>query len=215
MGWYRDAVLPRVLDRMCGTAEIAEWRGLATAGLSGQLLEIGFGSGLNVAHYPAGVRSVVAVEPSSVARRLADRRSVDPGLPVTFVGIDGEHLPLEDESCDSALSTFTLCTIPDAAQALRELRRVLRPGGTFHFLEHGLAPDARVASWQRRLEPLQLRLAGGCHLLRDPVALVGAAGLRIDSLQQSYSSGPKPWSWFSVGQASRPEQEGDAGLPSE
>ena len=125
-------------------------------------------------------------------------------MPVEHVGLNGEKLELEDASVDGALSTFTLCTIPDVERALAELRRVIRPGGTFHFLEHGLAPAAGVVAWQRRLEPLQKRLAGGCHLTRDIPELVRGAGFEIERLEQRYAEGPRPWGWFTAGAARNP-----------
>ncbi len=141
------------------------------ARLSGAVVEVGFGSGLNVPHYPAGVTAIAAIEPSDVAWRLAAERVASSAVPVRRAGFDGQALPFEDDTFDSALSTWTLCTIPDVGAALAELRRVLRPDGTLHFVEHGLAPDDSVLRWQRRLEPVQKRLAGGCHLTRvDPRA---------------------------------------------
>ena len=133
------------------------------------------------------------------ARRLAEQRVAASHARIVHVGLDGQSLPLDDASCDGALSTFTLCTIPDVAAALQELRRVLRPGGRFHFLEHGVAPDATVASWQRRLEPWQKRLADGCHLTRDPVALVRAAGFVVERHESRFARGPKPWSYMTEG----------------
>ena len=120
------------------------------------------------------------------------------------MGLDGARLPLADASCDGALSTFTLCTIPDVTAALAELHRVVRPGGRFHFLEHGLSPDASVATWQHRLEPIQKRLADGCHLTRDPTELVRAAGFEIERSESRYASGPKPWTWMTEGVARKP-----------
>jgi len=172
-----------------------------TAGLTGCVVEIGFGSGLNVDLYPPSVERVYAVEPAKVARRLAERRIEKSSVPIEHVGLDGQDIPLETESCDSALSTFTLCTIPDVATALTEVHRVMRPGSRFHFLEHGLADDPRTARWQRRLEPLQLRLADGCHLTRQPDELVKSAGFVIEHVQHRYARGPKPWSWFTSGVA--------------
>ena len=203
MGLYREQVLPRVIDRVCGTSELREWRVEATRGLTGRVVEVGFGSGLNVGLYPRDVELVLAVEPSVVARRLSDRRIARSAVPVTHIGLDGQTIPLDDESCDSALCTFTMCTIPDARQALDEVRRVLRPGARFHFLEHGLSPDPGVAAWQRRLEPLQMRLADGCHLTREPASLVSDAGFAVEQLTQHYAKGPKPWSWFSSGVAAK------------
>jgi ubiquinone/menaquinone biosynthesis C-methylase UbiE len=201
MGWYREHVLPRLVDRACGTAELRAWRRNVVVGLEGDVVEIGFGSGLNVPLYPAEVRRVFAVEPAATARRLAEQRVAEAAVEVEHVGLRGEEIPLEDASCDAALSTFTLCTIPDVAQALAEVRRVLKPGGALHFLEHGRSPDPSVARWQERLEPMQRRLADGCHLTRIPDELVAAAGFELVRVESRYASGPKPWSWFTEGVA--------------
>jgi len=204
VGFYDERVLPHLVDRVCATGEMRRWRRQVVRGLAGRVLEIGFGSGLNLEHYPPEVTAVAAVEPAEVARRLARRRIAAVAVPVEHVGLDGQQVPLDDGSCDSALSTFTLCTIPDAGKALDEVRRILRPGGRLHFLEHGLAPDPAVVVWQRRLEPWQKRLAGGCHLTRDPVALVREAGFEIEQLTQRYARGPRPWSFFTAGVARAP-----------
>jgi ubiquinone/menaquinone biosynthesis C-methylase UbiE len=204
VGLYREHVVPRLVDLTCGTKELDPWRDQAAAGLSGRVVEVGFGSGLNLSHYPSDVEVVLAVEPAALARRLADRRIRNASMPVQHVGLDGQHIPLDGASCDGALFTFTLCTVPDPAQALAEVRRVLRPGGTVHFLEHGLSPDPGVAKWQHRLEPLQRRLADGCHLTRDSTSLVEAAGFEMQHNEQRYGRGPKPWSWFTLGVAAKP-----------
>lgn len=204
MGLYRERILPRLVDRACGTAELRRWRAKVADGLSGTVVEIGFGSGLNMPAYPAEVELVYAVEPASLARRLAERRIADSHVRVEHVGLHGESIPLDDGSCDGALSTFTLCTIPEVDRALAEVRRVLRPGGRFHFLEHGRSPAASVAAWQRRLEPMQKRVADGCHLTRDPVELVRSAGFEIAHTESRYASGPKPWTWFTEGVAIKP-----------
>jgi ubiquinone/menaquinone biosynthesis C-methylase UbiE len=204
MGFYREQVLPRVVDKACGVSEFDKWRAQATEGLTGRVVEIGFGSGLNVPHYPPDVDLVLAVEPASVARRLAEKRVAASPVPVEHVGLDGQDLPLENETCDAALCTFTLCTVPDPARALGEVRRVLRPGGEFHFLEHGLSPDPGVARWQHRIDPVQRRLFDGCHLSRDAVALVEAAGFEMTRREQRYVRGPKPWSFITVGVAAAP-----------
>ncbi|MCU1487231.1 MAG: Methyltransferase type 11 [Actinomycetia bacterium] len=203
MGFYEDRVLPRVVDKMCGAGDMARWREKVVAGLAGTVVEIGFGSGLNVALYPPAVELVYAVEPAALAGRLAAPRIEASSVRVEHVGLDGESLPLDDGSCDAALCTFTLCTIPHVEAAVAEVHRVLRPGGTFHFLEHGIAPDEGVVRWQRRLEPLQKRLAGGCHLTRDPVELVTAAGFTVEQVERRYAKGPKPWCFFTVGVARR------------
>jgi SAM-dependent methyltransferase len=204
VGFYGERVLPRLIDRACSGSDLAPWRAGVTAGLHGRVVEIGFGSGLNLDHYPAAVDVVLAVEPSAVARRLSVRRVAGSRLAVEQVGLDGQAIPLADASADAALSTFTLCSIPDVQRALAELRRVLRPGGEFHFLEHGLAPDPSVVAWQRRLEPVQRRLAGGCHLTRDVPALIADAGFVIERLEQRYAKGPRPYAWFSTGVAINP-----------
>ncbi len=204
MGVYRERILPHLVDRACNTAELQAWRGEVAAGLFGTVVEIGFGSGLNVAAYPDEVELVYAVEPADVARRLAEPRIAAGGVTVEHIGLDGQQIPLTDDSCDCALSTFTLCTIPDVHAALAELRRVVRPSGRFHFLEHGRSPDAGTAKWQRRIEPIQKRLADGCHLTRDIAELVRDAGFELEHVSSRYGHGPKPWTWFTEGIARNP-----------
>lgn len=204
MGFYREHLLPRLVDRACGTAELRRWRTQVAAGLSGTVVEIGFGSGLNMPAYPSEVELVYAVEPAETARRMAEERIAASHVRVEHVGLDGQAIPLPDGSCDGALCTFTLCTIPDVEAALAEVHRVLRPGGRFHFLEHGLSPDDGVARWQRRLDPIQKRVADGCHLTRDPVALVQGAGFEVARTESRYGAGPKPWTWFTEAAATKP-----------
>ena len=204
MSWYAERVVPHVVNLVCSTRGVSRWRRLAVEGLHGTVVEIGFGSGLNVPFYPSAVTRVYAVEPRDAAWRLAQRAIGASPIAVTRVGLDGQHLPLADASCDAALSTFTLCTVPDDALVARELWRVLKPGATLHVLEHGLAPDERVATWQRRLDPLERLVADGCHLSRDPVAVLERAGFAVTTLAQRYESGPKPWSYFTVALAEKP-----------
>jgi len=203
VGVYREQLVPRLVDRMCGAEGFDRWRARAVEGLSGRVVEVGFGSGLNVPHYPHEVEVVLAVEPATVARRLAEQRLRATPVRVEHVGLDGQEIPLDDASCDAALLTFTLCTVPDPGRALGEVWRVLRPGGAIHFLEHGLSPEAGVARWQRRLEPVQRRLADGCHLTRDPSTLVEGAGFSMRRNEQRYVRGPKPWCWLTVGVATK------------
>ncbi len=194
-------------DRSLSSRPIMALRRDVCAGLSGRVVEIGFGSGLNLSVYPASVTSVDAVEPSDVGWELSGARRTASSVLVERVGLDGQRLEAEDATYDAALSTFTLCTIPDVEAALAEVRRVLRPGGTLHVLEHGLAPDPRVATWQRRLDGLQGRVAAGCHLTRDAPSLVGRAGFTVDRLDRSYLPGPgvaKPWTFVSLAVARRP-----------
>ncbi|HUD69846.1 MAG TPA: class I SAM-dependent methyltransferase [Acidimicrobiales bacterium] len=196
MSFYESSVLPRLLDVACGSKGFLRWREKTAAGLTGTVLEVGFGSGANLSVFPTDVAEVLAVEPSATAMRIAQRRIRASGVRVLHVGLDGQRIELDDASCDSALCTFTLCTIPDATAALLEVRRVLRPGGQLHVLEHGVAPDESVVAWQRRLEPLQRALFGGCHLTRDPLALLEDAGFEPGATTQRYGKGPKPWTYL-------------------
>lgn len=183
-------------------AALTPLRARACASLSGRMIEIGFGSGLNVGVYPAGLTEVAAVEPSTVGWSMAADRVATSPVPIERAGLDGQRLPFDDDSFDAALTTFTLCTIPDHQAALAELRRVLRPDGQLGFLEHGSAPDARVRQWQRRLEPIQKRVAGGCHLTRDVRAELTAAGFALGPVDAFYQPGvPKPFGALTVGTA--------------
>lgn len=199
-------MVPRLTDVMLGNKEVGRHRCRAVTGLHGVVLELGFGSGLNVPVYPVEIEKVLAVEPSAVGRALGAKRIASSPVPVEFVGLDGQDVALADASVDAALSTFTLCTIPDAARALREVRRLLRPGGRFHFLEHGLCPDPDVARWQRRCNGLQHRVAGGCNLDRPVDRLIRDAGFDIEELQTDFLAGPRfsrPWGYLFEGVAQR------------
>lgn len=203
MRFYGEQVLPRIINICCGTKGMNELRSRACTGLDGEVLEIGFGSGLNLPFYPAETKRLDAVEPADVGWKLAESRVAAASFPVQRSGLDGQSLPFDDESHDSALSTMTLCTIPDAVAALREVHRVLRPGGRLHFMEHGLAPDDNVQRWQRRIEPVQKRLFGGCHVTRPITEMVTAAGFTISELDQFYIEGPKTLGALSIGVAVR------------
>lgn len=189
MGFYEQRVLPRAMNVMCGTKTAEPLRRRVCAGLAGDVLEIGFGSGHNVPFYPAAVSRVTAVEPADLAWQLAGQRLAAASIPVDRAGLDGQALPFADDSYDAVLSTWTLCTIPDVAAALGEVRRVLKPGGSLHFLEHGLAPDERVRRSQRRIEPVWKRVAGGCHLTRPIVDLLTSAGFTVKELDVFYEKG--------------------------
>jgi SAM-dependent methyltransferase len=204
MGFWDNHVLPRLVDRVLDTPEVNARRALVCAGLRGRVLEVGFGTGLNVAHYPEPVTEVLAVEPSDLAWRIAQPRIAVSGRTVERAGLTGEQLALADESVDAVLSTYTLCSIPDVATALGEIRRVLKSGGALHFLEHGLAPQPDVQKWQLRLQPLQSRLAGGCHPARPIDVLIKNSGLRIANLDLRFGTGPRWVSYLYRGRAVRP-----------
>jgi ubiquinone/menaquinone biosynthesis C-methylase UbiE len=205
MGLYGEQVLPRIINVACGLKGAEPLRRRVCEGLEGDVVEIGFGSGLNVPFYPGAVNRVAAVEPADVGWKLAEKRLRATSVPVERAGLDGQSLPFADNSYDAALSTWTLCTIPDVATALAEVRRVLKPGGTLHFVEHGLAPDERVRHWQHRLEPMQKKVFGGCHLTRPVVPLLTAAGFTITDLDEFYEDGsPKVMGADSLGRAISP-----------
>jgi ubiquinone/menaquinone biosynthesis C-methylase UbiE len=202
MGLYETHVAPRLIDRFLGAEPFVPLRRRTAAGLSGDVLELGFGTGRNAALYPPEVRRLLAVDPQPTARRMATERVRRAPLEVVYVEPeDGELLPLDDASVDHALSSFTLCSIADAPRALAEVRRVLRPGGQLHFLEHGRSPEARVARWQDRLTPLQRRLLGGCHINRPIGRMVAEAGFTITEMRHYYLAGPRPFAYMFEGAA--------------
>jgi ubiquinone/menaquinone biosynthesis C-methylase UbiE len=203
MGFYETQVLPRLTDVALSGREFRRVRQRVASDLEGDVVEIGFGSGRNVPHYPPGVTRVRAVDPSAVGRKLAAKRVEASRVTVDYVGLDGQELPVEDGSVDHVLVTWTLCTIPDPDRALAETRRVLREGGSVHFVEHGRSPDVRVARWQDRLTPIQRRLFGGCHLNRPIDQLLIEAGFRMTRLENYYVRGPKPYGYMFEGVATK------------
>lgn len=188
MSWYEERVLPRIINKVLDNKNTRAIRQRVASDLSGDVLEIGFGSGLNLPYLPSAVTSFKAVDPSGKAAELARSRIEASNVPVELVGLDGQQLPLPDDSVDAVISTWTLCTIPDAVAAIREVRRVLRPGGTLHFVEHGASDDAGVKRWQDRLNGFQQKVAGGCNLNRDISGIVEAGGLRVNKLDRYYEA---------------------------
>jgi ubiquinone/menaquinone biosynthesis C-methylase UbiE len=203
MGFYQRHVLPRLIHVACGLRGIERHRAQVVPAARGEVLELGFGSGLNLPHYDRSrVSRVWALEPAEAMRGLAGPRIVASGLPVQWLAEPAEALSLPAASVDTVVSTFTLCTVADAGAALAQVRRVLRPGGQLLFCEHGAAPDAGVRRWQHRLDGAWGRLAGGCHLNRDVAALLGGAGFALEGTHAAYLKGaPRLAGYLTWGQA--------------
>lgn len=202
--FYDEQVLPRAINVLLGDRAFGSVRAEVCAGLHGDVVEIGYGSGLSIPHLPAAVTGLWGVDPAAVGRKLAAKRVAASTIPIHTAGLDAERLDLPDDRFDCALSVMTLCTIPDVDHALGEVRRVLKPGGSFHFAEHGLSPDPKVAKAQHRFDGFEQRIAGGCHLNRDIRALITAAGFEIDTLRNFSLKGPQAWSYMFVGTARNP-----------
>ncbi len=187
MNLYERYLLPRLIHCVCGSPVIDHQRRLVVPGARGRVLEIGFGSGLNLPHYDRSrVEWIWALEPSHEMRALAAPRVSASGLDVRMLDLPGETLPLPDHSVDTVVTTYTLCTIPDAAAALGQMRRVLRLDGQLLFCEHGAAPDADVRRWQDRLNGIWGRLSGGCNLNREMAPLIESAGFRLSEVHSAY-----------------------------
>ncbi|MEL0027050.1 MAG: methyltransferase domain-containing protein [Perlucidibaca sp.] len=190
---YDTRLLPYLLDWACGVRPVSRQRAKVVPLARGRVLEIGIGSGLNLAHYDKSqVSEIIGLDPGTELHGLARKRSREAGVEVELVGLSAERIPFDDASFDTVVVTYTLCTIPDPVAALQEMRRVLRPDGRLLYCEHGLAPDESVRAWQRRMTPAWAKIAGGCHLDRDIPALLRAAGFRLPDLQSLYLPGPRP-----------------------
>lgn len=200
--WYERLILPRLIDITCGLEQVAEQRRRVVPQARGRVLELGFGSGLNLPFYdPSRVEELWGLEPSQEMLKMAEPRAAQAPFPVTFLHAPAEAVPLDSVSIDTAVSTYTLCTISDPLKALREVARVLKPGGELLFSEHGQAPDPGVFKWQARLTPIWKRLAGGCQPDRDIPDLIQKAGFEIVRLHCGYIRGPKLVSFNFVGAA--------------
>jgi ubiquinone/menaquinone biosynthesis C-methylase UbiE len=201
VGVYENRILPHLVNWAMRNRQFQPYRERVISAAEGRVLEIGIGSGLNLPFYPQQVREIVGLEPSErllgMAREAADRSR----LKVKLIEGSAEAIPLDRNSIDTVVTTWTLCTIPDAAGALMEMRRVLRPSGQLLFVEHGLAPEEKVRKWQNRLTPLWKRIAGGCHLNRPVRELIEKAGFAITQIDTGYMEGPKLMTFFYQGRA--------------
>jgi ubiquinone/menaquinone biosynthesis C-methylase UbiE len=206
MGFYDKWVLPRLLNLMMGNKFATEERKKCLAGVSGSVLEVGFGAGHNLPWYPAGVRRVVAVDPSRESAKLARKRIAEARFPVEYLPIGGEEISAPDHSFDSVVSTFTLCTIPDPVAALEQMRRVLKPGGKLFLAEHGLSSDPKIQRWQHRLNGIQNFICGGCNMNRDIRGLVAEAGFEFDQVDQYYMDGAPKFGGFLTRGIARPQR---------
>ena len=201
MGFYSDIILPKLCDLAMRNKQLVPFRQRVIGAAEGRVLEIGVGSGRNLPFYRPPVREVLALEPAARLMTMARSAPRATGMPVNFLEASAEAIPLDQHSVDTIVTTWTLCSIPQAAIALAEMRRVLRPGGKLLFAEHGLAPDAGVRWWQDRLTPVWRRIGGGCHLNRPIRSMIEGAGFRIDRIETGYIPGPKPMTFMYEGSA--------------
>ena len=201
MGFYNDIILPRLCDLAMRNKQLVPYRERVIGAAEGRVLEIGVGSGMNLPFYRPPVREILALEPAPRLMTMARSASRAISMPVTFLEASAEAIPLDKHSVDTIVTTWTLCSIPLAATALADMRRVMRPGGKLLFVEHGLAPDVGVRRWQEWLTPAWRRISGGCHLNRPIRSMIEAAGFRIDRIETGYMPGPKPMTFMYEGSA--------------
>ena len=203
VGFYQQSILPHLTNLAMRQKNLAAYRNRVVTAAEGRVLEIGIGSGLNLPFYSSNARQVIGLDPSPKLLAMARRASRSDSRRVEFIEGSAEKIPLEDASADTVVTTWTLCSIPAALDALHEMRRVLRPTGRLLFVEHGQAPDANVRWWQDRLTPLWKRIGGGCHLNRAIRELIEEAGFQFDRLETGYMRGPKVLTFMYEGSAHR------------
>ena len=202
MGLYEKYILPKITEYLCSRKPIMYQRKKVVPLAKGRVLEIGIGSGLNIQFYDfSKVEYIWGLDPSAQIRKMAEKRAIDIQFEVEFIGLSGDEIPLESNSVNTVLVTYTLCTIPDVVQALSEMRRVLMPGGELIFCEHGLAPDEDVRLWQNRMNPIWKRMGGGCNLNRPIPNLIEQGGFKINNIETMYIPGWKPASFNYWGSA--------------
>jgi ubiquinone/menaquinone biosynthesis C-methylase UbiE len=201
MGFYQDKILPFVIHLAMRQRSLAAYRGRVVPAAEGRVLEIGIGSGLNLPFYSQKVERVIGLDPSANLLSMARHAARPSSGPVEFVEGSAEAIPLEDRAVDTVVTTWTLCSIPDAPRSLLEMRRVLKPGGRLLFVEHGRAPDASVRWWQDHLNPAWKRLGGGCHLNRAIETLIEGAGFQFERIETGYMRGPRPLGFMYEGSA--------------
>ncbi len=201
MSFYNDHVLPHVINLSMRNRQLRPYRGRVIAHAEGRVLEVGVGAGVNLPFYGTRVQEIVGLEPSARLAAMARHAAEESRTPVTFIEGSAETIPLESGSIDTVVTTWTLCSIPDAARSLAEMRRVLKPTGQLLFVEHGLAPEENVCKWQHRLTPMWKKIGGGCHLDRPIRTLIESAGFGIRQLETGYMKGPKPLTFMYEGRA--------------
>src|SRR5258708_3077753 len=201
MSFYGTWIFPRVLDLVMRQKQMTPFRERIGKAAAGRVLDLGIGSGLNLPFYGPQASQVLGVDPSEELLECAEEQAREAPVCIELLKGSGEALPLDDRSVDTVVMTFTLCTIPDAAKAVAEIRRVLKPDGTLLFAEHGRAPDPGVARWQDRMTPIWKRMGGGWQLNRQPDVLIRSAGFAIDALEVGYLKGPRPMTYVYEGRA--------------
>lgn len=206
VGFYRNAILPRLCDLAMRNAVLQPYRERVVSAARGRVLEIGAGSGLNLPLYRGEVREIYALEPDPALRAMAQHQVARACRPVTFLSAGAQSIPLDDASVDTVVTTWTMCTIDQAGLALAEMRRVLKPDGQLLFVEHGLSPDDAVRKWQDRLTPVWKHVAGGCHLNRPIGRMIESAGFQIAHINTGYARGPRPMTYLYEGSARRSRQ---------